>query len=72
MPELEALADAEGLDDQTLDRVSHLGRFWSAVGTGMPNTELAVEDVYTEQELQELWVKTADEDVDVGRCPLLH
>jgi hypothetical protein len=38
----------------------------------MPNPELVVGDVFTEDELQEIWQQTADESVDVGRYPLLH
>jgi hypothetical protein len=72
MPELEELADAGILDDETLARVAHFGRFTLAVGEAMPNPELMVGDVFTEDELQEIWQQTADEGVDVGRYPLLH
>ena len=66
------LADADMLDDATLDRIGHIGRFLARLGNAMPSTKLKVGDVFSEHDLQRFWQETADPDADVGRCPLLH
>lgn len=69
---LEKLVDGEMLDDGTLTRIAHLGRFFSRVGAAMPNPNLKIGDVFTEDELQKFWQETADEGADIGRYPLFH
>ena len=72
--EVERLAVAKLLDDATLARIAHLGRFFSRIAELCPATA-QVGDVFTEQELQAIWRDTADpgaSDTDIGRHPLLH
>lgn len=66
--ELERLARAGMLDDATLGRIAHLGRFLGRLGSLAP-TDLKIGDVFSEDELQAIWRETADEGIDVGRCP---
>jgi len=69
--ELEKLATAGLLDDETLARIAHLGRFFTRIG------ELAgdavIGDVFTEAELQFIWRDTADpSETEIGRHPPIH
>jgi hypothetical protein len=57
---LERLADADRLSDATLARCAHLGRFLEAIGNAMPNPDLKVGDVLSEDEVERLWKRTAD------------
>ena len=70
------LADADMLDDKlddtTLARIAHIGRFMARLGNAMPNPKLKVGDVFSEHDLQRFWQETADPDADIGPCPLLH
>lgn len=74
--ELENLVTKEMLDDETLARIGHLGRFLARIGEMMPaNSEVMVRDVLTEEEAQAMWRETADEGVSseaIGRHPLIH
>ena len=70
--EIEKLGDADMLDDATLRRAAHLGRFFEQLGASAPNPDLKVGDVLTDDEVQKIWRDTADEDVDPGQCPLIH
>jgi hypothetical protein len=74
--ELESLVTKEMLDDETLARIGHLGRFLARIGEMMPaNSEVMVRDVLTEEEAQAMWRETADEGVSseaIGRHPLIH
>ena len=72
--ELERLAVANLLDDATLARIAHLGRFFARIAELCP-AAAKVGDVFMEQELQAIWRDTADSDAsdaDIGRHPLLH
>ena len=72
--EIGRLAAAKLLDDATLARIAHLGRFFTRVGELCPSTA-KVEDLFTEQELQVIWRDTADPDAsdpDIGCHPFLH
>jgi len=72
--ELEPLAVAGLLDDATLERFVHLGRFFTRVGELVP-ADTNVEDALTEPELQAIWRETADpcaSDEDIGNPPPLH
>jgi hypothetical protein len=72
--ELERLAVEGLLDDATLARIAHLGRFFSRIGELCP-AAAKVGDTLTEPELQAIWRDTAEpsaSDADIGRHPLLH
>ena len=72
--ELERLAVAGLLDDATLARIAHLGRFFSRIVELCP-AATKVGDMFTEQELQVIWRNTADpsaSDADIGQHPSLH
>jgi hypothetical protein len=56
--ELERLALARLLDDATLARIAHLGRFFARIAELCP-AATKVGDVFTEQELQAIWRDTA-------------
>jgi hypothetical protein len=58
---LERLAMKGLLDDATLARIAHLGRFFSRLAELCPEAT-KVEDTFTEQELQTIWRTTADPD----------
>jgi hypothetical protein len=66
--ELEEIADT--LDDDTLARIGHIGRFMIEVGNRMPNPSLTLGDVFTEEELQEIWRQTAEDDDSGEPCPI--
>jgi hypothetical protein len=69
---LEALANAGKLNDETLARIGHVGRFYQRISRACPNPSLKISDVLTGDELQEFWNETADEGARIGRCPLSH
>jgi hypothetical protein len=69
---LEALANAGKLNEETLARIGHVGRFYQRISRACPNPSLKISDVLTGDELQEFWNETADEGARSGRCPLLH
>jgi hypothetical protein len=72
--ELENLMTKEILDDETLARIGHLGRFLTRIGEMGP-ADMKVGDVLTEEELQAVWCETADEGTSseaIGRYPLIH
>jgi hypothetical protein len=69
---LEALANARKLDDETLARIGHVGRFYQRVSKACPNLNLKISDVLSGNELQKFWNETADEGLTTGQCPLVH
>jgi hypothetical protein len=69
---LEALANAGKLNEETLARIGHVGRFYQRVSKACPNPNLKISDVLAENELQEFWDETADEGLTTGQCPLVH
>jgi hypothetical protein len=69
---LEALANAGKLNQETLARIGHVGRFYQRLGKACPDPNLRISDVLTGDQLQKIWNETADEGVIVGRCPLVH
>jgi hypothetical protein len=72
--ELERLAVMGLLDDATLGRIAHLGRFYGRIGELCP-ADTKIGDTFTEQELQVIWRDTADpsaSDADIGSHPLFH
>jgi hypothetical protein len=71
--ELKQLAEDELLDEQTLERIGHLGRFFQRIAELGP-AGMTVGDLVTEDELQAVWRETADESAreTVGHCPLIH
>ena len=74
LAKVKELAEADRLDEldeATLARCAHFGRFFGRVGNAVPGN-LRVGDVLSEDELQRIWEETADPDADVGRCPLIH
>jgi hypothetical protein len=71
---LEPLAVAGLLDDATLERFVHLGRFFTRLGKLVP-ADKNPGDELTEAELQAIWRETADpcaSDDDIGHSPALH
>jgi len=70
--EIESLAEADRLDDATLRRAAHLGRFFEQLGASGPNPDLEISDVLTDDAVQKIWRDTADEGTDPGQCPLIH
>ena len=69
---LEALANAGKLNDETLARIGHVGRFYQRISKACPNSTLKINDVLTGDQLQKLWNETAEEGVTTGQCPLVH
>jgi hypothetical protein len=69
--EIEKLADADMLDDATLSRAAHLGRFFEKLRAAGPNPDLQISPILNADEVQKIWRDTADEDADPGQCPLL-
>jgi hypothetical protein len=69
---LEALANAGKLNEETLSRIGHVGRFYHCLRKACPNPNLKISDVLTGEELQIFWNETADEGVAIGQCPLIH
>ena len=69
---LEALAKSGKLNEETLARIGHVGRFYQRVSKACPNLNLKISDVLTGAELQKFWNETADERGKIGQCPLVH
>jgi hypothetical protein len=69
---LQELIEADKLDEVTISRVLHIGRFLAKLENSVPNPDLPVADVLTTAEIQRIWNETADPDADVGRCPMLN
>jgi hypothetical protein len=69
---LSKLAVAGGMNEETLARIGHVGRFYQRISTACANSDLKISDVLTGHELQKFWNETADEGLAAGRCPLVH
>ena len=69
---LEALANAGQLNQETLARIGHVGRFYQRLGKACPDPNLRISDVLSADQLQKLWNETGDEGVATGQCPLVH
>ena len=69
---LEALANAGKLNQETLARIGHVGRFYQRLSKTCPDPNLRISEVLTGDQLQKIWNETADEGVIAGRCPLVH
>jgi hypothetical protein len=69
---LQELLEADKLDEATINRVLHIGRFLAKLQNSVPNPDVPVGDVLTNEEIQAIWDETADPDADVGRCPMLN
>jgi hypothetical protein len=69
---LETLANAGKLDEETLARIGHVGRFYQRISKARPNPNFKISDVLTGDELQKFWNESADEGVTIGQCPLVH
>jgi len=69
---LEALANAGKLNQETLARIGHVGRFYQRLSKACPNPNFRISDVLTGDQLQKIWNETADEGVITGQCPLVH
>jgi hypothetical protein len=69
---LEALANSGQLNEETLARIGHVGRFYQRVSTACPNPNIKIRDVLTRGELQQFWNETADEGARISQCPLVH
>ena len=60
---LETLANAGKLNEETLARIGHVGRFYQRVSKACPNPNFKISDVLTGDQLQKIWNETADEGV---------
>jgi hypothetical protein len=69
---LQKLLEADKLDEATISRVFHIGRFLAKLENSVPNPDLPVVDVLTNEEIETIWNETVDPDADVGRCPMLN
>jgi hypothetical protein len=69
---LQELLEADKLDEATISRVLHIGRFLAKLQNSVPNPDLPVVDVLTNEDIQAIWNETADPDADVGCCPVLN
>ena len=69
---LETLANTGKLDEETLARIGHVGRFYQRVSKACTNPNLKISDVLTRDELQKFWNETAGEGVATGQCPLVY
>lgn len=72
--EIARLERGDGVDPETQDRIAHLGRFFSRIGSlgSVCPKGTSLEDFLTPDELQAIWRETAESGADVGLCPLLH
>ena len=69
---LESLAKSGKLNQETLTRIGHVGRFYRRISKACPNPDLKISDVLTRDELQKFWNETADQGSEIGQCPLVH
>ncbi len=69
---LEALANAGQLNQETLARIGHVGRFYQRLSKACPDPNLRISDVLTGDQLQRIWNETGDEGVTPGQCPVVH
>ena len=69
---LETLANAGKLNEETLARIGHVGRFYQRISKACPDPNLKISDVLTGDELQKFWNETADEGATVGQCPIIR
>jgi hypothetical protein len=69
---LESLAKSGKLNEETLTRIGHVGRFYQRISKACPNPDLKISDVLTRDELQKFWNETADQGSEIGQCPLVH
>ena len=72
LSKLEAVMNAGGLNEETLARIGHVGRFYQRIRTASPNSDLKIGDVLPGDVLQKFWNETANEGIAVGQCPLVH
>jgi hypothetical protein len=68
---LEALANAGKLNEETLARIGHVGRFYQRISKACPDPNRRISDVLTGDQLQTLWNETSEEGVATGQCPLV-
>ena len=54
--ELERLATAGLLDDETLERIAHVGRFYACIGKLAGDAVIG--DVFTDEEAEAIWRDT--------------
>ena len=69
---LHELIEADKLDEATIGRALHIGRFLAKLENSVPNPDLPVGDVLTNKDIHTIWNETADPDADVGRSPMLN
>jgi hypothetical protein len=69
---LEKLANAGRLNEETLARIGHVGRFYQCVSKACPDPNLKISDMLTGDELQKIWNETAETGDTTGQCPLVH
>lgn len=69
---LEALANAGKLNEETVARIGHVGRFYQRISKACPNPNLKISDVLTGDEPQKFSDEPADEGFSIGQCPLVH
>ena len=60
LSKLEAVTNARGLNEETLARIGHVGRFYQRIRTASPNFDLKIGDVLTGDVLQKFWNETAE------------
>ena len=69
---LEALAKSGKLNEETLARIGHVGRFYQCISKACPDPNIKISDVLTGDELQKFWNETAGGGSEIGQCPLVH
>ena len=72
LSKLEAVTNAGGLNEETLARIGHVGRFYQRIRTASPNPNFKISDVLTGDELQNSGTKPLTKESAVGQCPLVH
>jgi len=69
--ELKRMATEGLLDDATLERIAHLGRFFARIGKLAGDAKVG--DAFTDEELDVIWRDTADpSETEIGHHPLIH
>jgi hypothetical protein len=64
--------DPARLTDATLARAVHLGRFFESLTNALPNPNLKIRDVLSEDDVAKIWNDTADPNYVCGPLPAFN
>ncbi len=66
------LGKSGALDAGSVARIAHWSHFMQRAIDALPDPDMAIQDAFSEDELQKIWRETADPGAEMGKCPLLH